>query len=208
MFTPPPSPQPPVRGDSAYPFPQVTPAELVKIPATAPVAEGKRRIGRRNRWMVLLVPLVVVLVTASTRYVTHPAAFDMFSSGSLPSLTWDTISQASDWKPHKRHPEPEPQAAPTTSGTAQPLPTIPSSTSVPTPFPQPFDSSLSQNFSSTSCLNFFTNMTNTPAFRTCRSFAMLLQSSNQFIEVTPHWLPSLERNIYISAIRHNTISRC
>jgi len=39
---------------------------------------------------------------------------------------------------------------------------------------------LSQNFSSLSCFNFFSNMTNTPAFRSCRPFSLLLQASEAF----------------------------
>ncbi|KAJ7029217.1 hypothetical protein C8F04DRAFT_1265095 [Mycena alexandri] len=216
MFTPPPSPGPPPKGlqDGILSAPDAASAPHPMSPTTL-----KRRIGRRTKWTVILVPLALILVAASSRYITHPAAFDMFSE---PPLNWETLPDpASGWKPHKRHPLPAPAAAvssapsgsvlgsgvvlgsvaanslpaltgaastPTAAATEPPtsqqtVPTVPSSAPpLPTPFPQPFDSSLSQNFSSVSCFNFFTNMTNTPAFRSCRPFSMLLQSSDAFIE--------------------------
>ncbi|KAJ7689480.1 hypothetical protein B0H17DRAFT_937412 [Mycena rosella] len=201
MFTPPPSP-----GQA--------PRTTSRMASSSLIPSLKRRIGRRTRWTVVLVPMALILITASTRYLTHPAAFDMFSE---PTLNWETLSnRASDWTPHKRHPQPAPAPADnanaastlgsltlsgsitsltgTTSGNPasptstlptadQTVPTIPASPpDLPTPFPQPFDSDLSQNFSSVSCFNFFANMTNTVAFRACRPFSFLLQSSADFIE--------------------------
>ncbi|KAJ7634923.1 hypothetical protein FB45DRAFT_910260 [Roridomyces roridus] len=197
MFTPPPSPAP-----------------LEKEPCDvqpAPVSQEtlKRRIGRRTRWSVIVVPIALLLITASTRYLTHPAAFDIFSEP--PVLDWETLStRTSDWATHEAHLQPRdnslslqsssaPASLPSTltgsaastgpSSVASELPTsaqivpaIPASPpALPTPFPQPFDSQLSQNFSSLSCFNFFANMTNTAAFRSCRPFALLLQSSDAFI---------------------------
>jgi hypothetical protein len=65
--------------------------------------------------------------------------------------------------------------------TAQNLPTVPSSAPVlPTPFPQPWDSDIPQNFSSQTCYNFFLNMTNDNDFRSCRPFGMLQATSDDF----------------------------
>lgn len=65
--------------------------------------------------------------------------------------------------------------------TAQNLPTLPTASPVlPTPFPQPWDSDISQNFSTQSCYNFFLNMTNSDNFRSCRPFGMLHRTSNVF----------------------------
>ncbi|KAJ7185698.1 hypothetical protein C8R46DRAFT_937293 [Mycena filopes] len=210
MFTPPPSPGPPPKGlyDGILSAPDPASATHPMSPTAL-----KRRIGRRTKWTVILVPIALLLVAASTRYITHPAAFDMFSE---PSLNWETLPDAAPgWRPLKRHPLPEPAAAlldapsasllgsvsakslaaltgaastPAPGATQAPtsqqtVPTVPAAAPpLPTPFPQPFDSSLSQNFSSVSCFNFFTNMTNTVAFRSCRPFSMLLQSSDAFIE--------------------------
>lgn len=212
MFTPPPSPGPPPNNvkDGI-----LVPDAAVSASADHPMSPKtlKRRIGRRTRWTVMLVPMALMLITASTRYLTHPAAFDMFSEPA--SLTWEGLSdRASNWTPHKRHPLAEAalagvastagsqsasaasltgsgaasSAAPASTSeipiSAQTVPTIPSSPPVlPTPFPQPFDSSLSQNFSSLSCFNFFSNMTNTVAFRSCRPFSLLLQASEAFLDV-------------------------
>ncbi|KAJ4473004.1 hypothetical protein J3R30DRAFT_3296941 [Lentinula aciculospora] len=67
--------------------------------------------------------------------------------------------------------------------TAQTLPTIPASAPVlPTPFPQPWDSSIAQNFSTQSCYNFFLNMTNSEDFRSCRPFGLLQNTSDDFAD--------------------------
>jgi hypothetical protein len=72
----------------------------------------------------------------------------------------------------------------TTSSTTL-LPIVPITTPVlPTPFPQPLDSSLTRNFTTSACYQFFLNMTNTLPFRSCRPFSLLLQSSSEFTEVT------------------------
>ncbi|TFK67343.1 hypothetical protein BDN72DRAFT_105336 [Pluteus cervinus] len=179
----------------------------------------KRRIGRNTRWLAIFVPLILVLVTLSTRYFSHPAVFDVLSGevrgGKGKELPFS-------WEIHKRHPQAGALAADddnlnngggsvtatavsllsasgistapqspgsstsqpalaTVAATAQPLPTVPNNPPLPTPFPQPFDSSLSQNFSSSSCFAFFNNMTTAAPFRTCRPFSLLLQSSNQFL---------------------------
>ena len=194
MLTPPPSPRPFPRSDGLRDTSDsMTRADTSK---TLPFSsyEEKRLVGRRTRWAVVLLPLFVILFTLSTRYLLHPVAFDVFSS----PPAWDTLmSKGMDWRPHKRHPLPEPQMtspSPTTTSDAttpssttaasQPIPTIPSSPPVlPTPFPQPFDSDLSQNFTSVSCSNFFTNMTNELSFRSCRPFSLLLSSSATFINV-------------------------
>ncbi|TFK38075.1 hypothetical protein BDQ12DRAFT_120550 [Crucibulum laeve] len=195
MFTPPPSPQPKL----------IDPLDTLTTPdAPAPSTsrtKAKQRTARRTRWAVLAVPLVVVLITFSSRYLTHPAAFDILSEPA--SSSWQAlVARGADWSIHKRHPEPDPQAniagvaTPTSSvGAASPsssmaaandasVPKIPSSdvsSTLPTPFPQPFDGTLTQNFSSTSCFSFFNNMTNTLPFRTCRPFSLLQQSSSQFL---------------------------
>ena len=151
------------------------------------------------------MPLVLLLITASTRYITHPAAFDLLSGGTG-HLSWDTSTHIHG--PHKRHPgdavasvvtlsgSPSSSAALTlpttvsgsasaapTAATAQTVPSVPTNPDLPTPFPQAFDSDITQNYSSMTCFNFFSNMTNTAAFRSCRPFSILLQTSNAFVEV-------------------------
>jgi hypothetical protein len=214
MFSPPPSPIPPwvSKGD------HVTGSDLDEGSATTsiiinPGVSGgqacKRMTGRKTKWAVLLLPFALVLITASTRFITHPIMFDFFSKP--PSSNWRSWPPTLNvLRPHKRHPitgtdgtwsktsaskavmssstAPPPSSISnvqtTTTSAAQSLPTIPSSPPVlPTPFPQPLDTSLQNNFSSVSCYNFFLNMTNTLPFRACRPFSLLLQSSSAFIEV-------------------------
>jgi len=172
----------------------------------------KQRTGRRFRFAALTVPLVLIILTAYYGYTADPLTKE--SSSSSPPLHsgtfWHGLAlDQSHLRPHKRHPEPDPQASsigsttsplifsatPTSSNAApassssqtavsdQPVPTIPSSPPVlPTPFPQPYDQGIAQNFSSATCSNFFANMTNSEPFRTCRPFSLLLDSSSQFID--------------------------
>jgi len=53
---------------------------------------------------------------------------------------------------------------------------------VPTPFPQPFDSSLSFNFSTATCSSFFSDFTANITFRACRPFSLLLGTSSAFFD--------------------------
>jgi len=156
--------------------------------------DTKRQTGRRFRWAALVVPLVLVLIMVSTRFLTHPVAFDLFSSPA--SKSWSQVlAQSGDWRLHRRHPSqqdnpfsPLPSAAfdilAPTPTSPQLIPTAPfAPPTLPTPFPQPYDSQLTLNFSSVSCLRFFTNMTESEAFRKCRPFSLLSQTSATFINV-------------------------
>ncbi|KAI0064371.1 hypothetical protein BV25DRAFT_1783216, partial [Artomyces pyxidatus] len=85
-------------------------------------------------------------------------------------------------------PTPTPTHAPSSllpSGTqsaGQGIPTIPTSPPVlPTPFPQPWDTTLNQNFTSAACQAFVANMTGTAPFRQCRPFSLLSQTSSAFL---------------------------
>ena len=83
--------------------------------------------------------------------------------------------------PSKTPTSPSPQPPPP-SGT---VPTIPSSPPVlPTPFPQPFDTTLTLNFTTNSCETFFLNMTQSLPFRQCRPFSFLSQVSSSFLQVS------------------------
>ncbi|KAF5343163.1 hypothetical protein D9758_017054 [Tetrapyrgos nigripes] len=145
---------------------------------------------RRRLWPPLLIPLVLFLIAGCTRWMRHPAVIDLVvgsEDGSLLGI-------------HKRHPSasisfPTPSSTSASTSTSpsastspsnQPVPTIPSSASpppLPTPFPQPWDqSSLSLNFSTQGCYNFFLNMTNADSFRSCRSFGMLQSFSDSFVD--------------------------
>ncbi|KAF7301647.1 hypothetical protein MIND_00730200 [Mycena indigotica] len=129
---------------------------------------AKQRTGRRIRWTVVLVPLALILITSSTRYLTHFEISSLHKRAdfaTLPSSAMSTVPTPTQTDPPTR----------------QTVPAVPTSPTLPAPFPQPFDSSLSQNFSSLSCFNFFQNMTSAAPFRSCRAFSLLLQSSNSFV---------------------------
>jgi len=93
------------------------------------------------------------------------------------------------WGLHKRHPSPQhpdvPHQARATndpSPSVTTVPTIPTNPPLPTPFPQPFDTTLSNNFSTQACSDFYTNMTLSLQFRQCRPFGLLTEYSSQFID--------------------------
>jgi hypothetical protein len=213
MFTPPPSPaatatmapRSPPTSSPASPSSSThlqVPSVKGKEPAKGDqhrAEAGKRRTGRRYRFLAVSIPLAAIALTLCATYLLQSTA----ASGlHLPS-SWDSwIDDLSPRLPlFRRSPEPEPQAGtPTTNGAPtattggaastsntpvanQPIPTVPSAPpTLPTPFPQSFDGSLSQNFSSPSCTSFFSNMTSSRDFRTCRPFSLLLQTSSGFIE--------------------------
>ena len=66
---------------------------------------------RRTRWTVILVPLALVLINLSTHFLTHPVALDVFAAR---DLSWQIVA---DWTPHKRHANPNPPPAESTTTT-------------------------------------------------------------------------------------------
>ncbi|CAL1699644.1 unnamed protein product [Somion occarium] len=168
-------------------------------------AEAKQRTARRTKWTILLVPAILIFITASTRYLSHPAALDKLSTDHHDASWHDWSSSLKDWSLHKRHPSPDPDpqqdqssspaisfpsptastsvvTSATPSGTDRVLPTIPSSPPVlPTPFPRPL-TAVNQNFTTLGCQNFFNNMTSSEAFLDCRPFSLLVKSSAEFID--------------------------
>jgi len=199
MFTPPPSPQP-SRIDGFNISASIPSAHLEKDRGSGNSDNTKRHIGRRFLWMVILVPLVVIVFTVRAGFSTSLVQKSSLVSSPL------FVSNQSKWKrslgaqtttlsvsPSISLPTPastsktssrtSTTASPTTSvpAASQVLPTIPASPPpLPTPFPQAFDGTLTQNFSSPSCLNFFNNMTASTDFRECRPFSFLLSTSSIF----------------------------
>lgn len=183
MFTPPPSPLPPQASSSDQPAPAVSPEASLNADAVF-----KRRGASRIRWSVLAVPAVLVLITLTTRYISHPVLLD--SIVGFPYEPYDS-AEFTNWGLHKRHPSPQYLPVPHVvranddpSPSVTTIPTIPVNPPLPTPFPQPFDTTLSNNFSTQACVDFYTNMTLSLQFRQCRPFGMLAQYSSQFIDVS------------------------
>jgi hypothetical protein len=161
------------------------------------------------RWAFLLLLLVAI---AATRYLSHPAALDFFvhgpSSWSNPTAfhqphalrrdsVWTTVassivltaastaSSSGALATGSGTATPTPTATTALPGSGQAVPTVPTSPPVlPTPFPQPFSAGIPTENMSISCVNFFSNMTNSLSFRSCRPFSLLLQSSEDFVVVS------------------------
>lgn len=191
MFTPPPSPTPPKTRPPPSPVHLVSDGLLVPttIPPLAPVvtsAPSKYAVARRLRWSVLVVPFTLILIAATTRFLTHPVAFDLLIPGA--ENKWDQWTERIfDWTPHSGHshpPRPHPTSPSLSRRAATPttVPPVPQNPTLPTPFPQPFDTTLSTNFSTTECYSFFLNMTQTLPFRSCRPFSLLVTHSEAFQE--------------------------
>ncbi|KAF8439063.1 hypothetical protein L210DRAFT_3403451 [Boletus edulis BED1] len=186
MFTPPPSPLPPTRHE-----PELDTHSLDKVQTGhRPMQDTrvpllKERIHHSIRWTIILVPLALVLLAAYTRFSVHPAFFDLLSTDG--DHEWTTWTNVADWSLHEPHRTasnllvkksvPSRLAARDTTTLA---PTVPANPVLPTPFPEPFDTTLSANFSTNSCYNFFLNMTQTNAFRACRPFSLLITTSHAF----------------------------
>ena len=203
MFTPPPSPLPP-------PEPSLEPSVPADSPEPSHDTALKRKTTSRIRWSILAVPVVLVLITLTTRCISRSVPSDLFPS--FPHEPRDN-SQFSHWGLHKRYPSPQQPVAPhagrananpTPSPTA--VPTIPVNPPLPTPFPQPFDTTLSKNFSTQACIDFYTNMTLSLPFRRCRPFGLLAEYSSQFIEVSAPESQACSCRIDGSGSRHKRIS--
>lgn len=181
MFTPPPSPEP----SRTNGFEILTP-----IPTSPNVRNSrnldhtKRRTGRRFLSTVILVPFIVIAFTVYRRFST--SLVQNLSSAPSP-LSWHALIWKREPQATASSISPSTSPAPTSTtssllpAASQVLPTVPSSPILPTPFPQAFNSIITQNFSSSSCLNFFNNMTGSTSFRQCRPFSFLYSTSSVFI---------------------------
>ncbi|KAK7685943.1 hypothetical protein QCA50_010753 [Cerrena zonata] len=240
MFTPPPSPTPfrvaPPRSDvlpASEKCAFLTPGDHLNsldssstLPDLEPISlstEAKQRTARRTKWTILLVPTILLLITASTRYLSHPAAFDTLSGEIHESH--EELPSLADWHLHKRHPQAQSSAAtisfptPTSSSTSsaasatasstdQNLPTIPQSPPVlPTPFPRPL-TAVNQNFSTLGCQNFFTNMTSSEPFLDCRPVSLLIKTSADFIQQAQTNLTALNTIIWGTCNTDTNADQC
>ena len=205
MFTPPPSPQPSGTDgfDISVPIPEPSTElhNLEKICDSRNSDDTKRRTGRRFLWAVVLIPFIVI---AFTMYGGFSTSLVQKSAPVILPPSWHGLHSHQHSHRSKLKREPKPQsivsvalspsstlsASPTSTSSSsvpiasQTLPTIPTSLSIPTPFPQAFDGIITQNFSSSSCLNFFNNMTASTDFRPCRPFSFLFSTSPTFINVS------------------------
>ena len=210
MFTPPPSPLPAPLIPLPTPPLSYQPSAKLSAPPKYPARErrehmsafaihdSKRQTGWRTCIMAIMVPLLLVLLALSTRYFNPSLFMDLVSR---------LFSSRPDWISDSVHPlrrrqnglststsdilfpsvtagststSPTPTQNPTSN-----VPTIPSTSPIlPTPFPQPFDTTLANNFTTTTCQTFFTNMTQSPPFRQCRPFSFLSQTSSAFLLVS------------------------
>lgn len=206
MFTPPPSPDPfrtkreispetPVTVHGGFlAAPSINIPGCLSKPPSSELEVVRRKIKsqttRRIRWTILLVPAILILIAVPTRYFSQLQELAAWPS----QLELSDFGLPAEWQAHKREPFPEPAPLPQQSSggnsssptiTTQTVPTIPASPpQLPTPFPQALDQSISSNFSTQGCQNFFLNMTASAAFRTCRPFSLLFQTSSDFVLVS------------------------
>jgi hypothetical protein len=200
---PPPSSHPPKHG-----------ARARRLEMSMAIQDRKRRISWYTRLVVIIVPLVLVLAAFLRRFASRPLFLDLLVGPSPGARV--LLATGTDRTGHSMHPLHRRQngvstmpsvipssmssvsglvfstiaSTPTSTQTQAPsqiVPTIPTSPpDLPTPFPQPLDTTLGSNFTTLTCETFFTNMTQSLAFRQCRSFSFLSQTSYAFLEVS--WL--------------------
>ncbi|KAF8348712.1 hypothetical protein F5887DRAFT_1129780 [Amanita rubescens] len=158
------------------------------------------------RWAFLFLILVAVI---TTRYFSHPAALDFIVHGpsqwsntagyhqphvlhrdvrwttaatSIVSTVTRTASSTGGLATGSGTTTLPPTATSALPVSAQAVPTVPPSPPViPSPFPQPFSAGIPTDGMTVSCVNFFSNMTNSLSFWACRPFSLLMQSSDDFV---------------------------
>lgn len=198
MFTPPPSPQPSGTSGFHISAPLREPSSEtnnLEIPRNSP-HDTKRRAGRRYLWAVILVPFFLIAFTVYGGFPTSlvrksapvvfssPAWYGLNSHQSKWKRKSDSHSIVSSSSSSSLSAPPTSTSSSSGSVPSQTLPTVPSSPVLPTPFPQAFDGIITQNFTTSSCLNFFNNMTASLEFRSCRPFSFLSSTSSTFINVS------------------------
>ncbi|TFK49134.1 hypothetical protein OE88DRAFT_1683778 [Heliocybe sulcata] len=121
MFTPPPSPLPFAQKASESSDSLTSDRSTLTVPSSCPPSrspspappphshqrtsslrshESKLQSGRRTRWTILLVPAVLILITASTRFLSHPAALDILSTNRASDYeSW--AASLTDWNFHE-----------------------------------------------------------------------------------------------------------
>ena len=171
------------------------------------IQDRKRQIAWRTGLTVIILPLLLALITLVMRFSSRHLFLDAlagpsprthvnFASGNVRSghsahalhrRQTNTTAMQSD-KPSSTSSAAGVDFPSQTSSSSPPpglAPTVPSSPPVlPTPFPQPFETTLSLNFTTNSCTTFFLNMTQSLPFRQCRAFSFLSQSSTSFLQVS------------------------
>lgn len=195
MFTPPPSPLPSQSFELSEPeMTNDTPTHANLSASRTHSYQSKQKYTLTLRWTIILVPITLIAIGLSTRFFIHPMGFDALSPTSIHG--WKSWTKSlTDWSLQERHKPTENLlrlvVASDTSifpfikrstPSATPAPTVPINPILPTPFPRPYDTTLSPSFSTTSCYNFFINMTQTDAFLSCRPFSLLLTHSQAFIQ--------------------------
>ncbi|KAF8518439.1 hypothetical protein BU17DRAFT_48620 [Hysterangium stoloniferum] len=202
MFTPPPSPRPltasndpsvpppslfistpEVQSDHRFPrtdesSPKRPHSPEAGVSRTAP-PEVKKRIGRRILLLVALLPATLIL-SASLRHIMRLGPIEF-----LPQLLQKRDPQGLvttlDVPASTGLPVDPSAGTPSAPVPSAGLPTIPKVVQPPIPFPQPFDASLSANFSTNGCSMFFTQFLQAEDFRQCRAVSFLLNASSAFL---------------------------
>jgi len=199
------------------------------------VQDRKRRTAWLTGLTVIIIPLLLALFTLLTRLSPRPLFLDSLAGVSPETRVNLAIGNVRTGHLvhalHRREtgvtmvqsdePSSTSSAAgvdfppPTSTSSLSPsgsVPTIPSSPPVlPTPFPQPFETTLSLNFTTNSCKTFFLNMTQSLPFRQCRPFSLLSQTSTSFLQVSAlilFMLRTICLNLLVDTyLRHSRTSR-
>jgi hypothetical protein len=171
------------------------------------VQDRKSQIAWRTGLTVIILPLLLALVTLVMRFSSRPLFLDSLAGPSprtrlnfvignvRPGHSAHALHRRQTSMPTMQSDKPTSTSSAagidfpsqTSSSSSPPsgsVPTVPSSPVLPTPFPQPFETTLSLNFTTNSCTSFFLNMTQSLPFRQCRPFSFLSQTSTSFLQVS------------------------
>jgi hypothetical protein len=209
-LSPPSSPDPPLSPVLALSEPPLKNGvrKMAAETSVLAVQDRKRRTAWRTGLTVILLPLLLALFTLLARFASRPLFLDL-QVGTLPGTRVNSAlgtvrTEHSAHALHRRQSgatttrSDEPPSTSSSAGVVFPsgtsttppppsgaAPTIPSSPPVlPTPFPQPFETTLGLNFTTNSCQTSFLNMTQSLPFRQCRPFSFLSQTSSSFLQVS------------------------
>ncbi|KAH7107046.1 hypothetical protein BKA62DRAFT_685862 [Auriculariales sp. MPI-PUGE-AT-0066] len=169
------------------------------VAASAASANAKKSHGRNLRLVAFAVPLLLVAITifaqswrtSAVAKVLAPNVHQVWrradgddglsTSGTSTGTSTDSATST-------------PTTTVTRVGDIPVAPADDAIVTLPTPFPQPFDSSLGKNFTTQTCSSFFNTFTSSKGFRSCRGFGMLLANSNAWFVAAQQATPAANKD--------------
>lgn len=167
-------------------------------PTIAPgPAHSSKKSAKRRIWIPVIAVLLVLLAANLGRGWTSEPDDGVLDDVRSQAVSPPQSSSSMHSKHHQRHKRQTAASSPDASGvlySSTTTSTSPTATDtppaiqdpplpVPTPFPQSFDTTFSNNFTTSSCQSFFSNsILSNLTYRQCRPFSLLLPTSAAFFQ--------------------------